>query len=510
MALVEHVGVAPGARRRLRLVHPATLRPLGELEVDGPDQARAAVDRVRKAQFEWADRAAADRGRVLERALRVLLAREEEFVDRIGSETGKPTAEILATEILPACDSLQFFAKRARHILRDRAVPLHLLKTKKLRLRHRPLGVVGLITPSNFPFLLALNPSLQALVAGNGVVLKPSEAAPDSGRLVAELWTEAGLPEGLFALLQGDSETGAALLDAGVDKICFTGSVGVGRRVAEVCGRNLVPCTLELGGKDPMIVLEDADLGRAARAAVYGAFGHAGQVCTSTERVYVVESVADEFVRGVLEETAALRQGADGEFDVGPMIRAEQLQVVEAHVQDALERGARLLAGGRRNPDHPGCFYEPTVLDDVNHEMRIMREETFGPVLPIMRVRDEDEAVVWANDSRYGLNASVWTRQKSRGARVARAVETGGAVVNDCMISYGVAEAPFGGVKQSGMGRVNGEQGLRDMCHTQAIVVDRFGGRREWIWFPHTERKARWLRRALRAIWGTSLGRWLA
>ena len=265
-----------------------------------------------------------------------------------------------------------------------------------------------------------------------------------------------------------------------------------------------------LEGKDPMIVLEDADLERAARAAVYGAFSNAGQVCTSTERVYVVDAVADAFTRQVLEQTAILRQGAEGEFDVGPMIRAEQIEVVEEHVRDALERGARLLAGGRRNPDETGLFWEPTVLDDVSHDMRVMREETFGPVLPIMRVRDEDEALAWANDSRYGLNANVWTRQKRRGIRLAESIESGCAVVNDCMVTYGVTEAPFGGIKHSGMGRVNGEQGLLGMCHTQSIVIDRLGGRSELLWFPHSLRKARWMRRAMRALWGTSLGRWLA
>ena len=510
MALVERVETAAGAPRRLRLSSPATREPLGELTVDGPERVAAAVDRARKAQVEWGALSFAERAGVVQRALRVLLAREAEFVERIVAETGKPESEVLAAELIASCDSMEFYAKRARHILRPRRVPVHLIKTKKLRIVHRPLGVVGIITPWNYPFLLALNPTVQALMAGNAVVLKPSEATPDSGRLLAELWREAGLPPGVFELVQGDGETGAALVESGVDKISFTGSVSVGRRVAEACGRRLVPCTLELGGKDPMIVLEDADLDRAARAAVYGAFGNAGQVCMSVERVYVVDAVADAFTRKVLEHTAALRQGSEGEFDVGPMIRAEALDKVEEHVRDAVERGARLLAGGRRNPAELGPFFEPTVLDEVSHEMRVMREETFGPVLPILRVRDEEEAVAWANDSSYGLNASVWTRQKRRGERVARSIESGNAVVNDCMITYGIAEAPFGGVKHSGLGRVNGEQGLLAMCDTQTLVVDRFGARTEPLWFPHTRRKARWLRRAMRAVWGTSLGRWLA
>jgi succinate-semialdehyde dehydrogenase/glutarate-semialdehyde dehydrogenase len=510
MAVVERVESAPGERRRLRLANPATLEPLGELEIESAEQVHAAVERARKAQVEWAACGFRERGHYLERASRLLAARADEVAARIAAETGKPRAELIATEILTGCDSLQFYAKRARHILADRTVPLHLLKTKKLRISHKPVGVVGIITPWNFPFILALNPTAQALIAGNAVVLKPSEVAPDSGRLVAELWAAAGLPAGVFNLVLGDGDTGAALLEAGVDKISFTGSVATGRRVAEACGRQLVPCTLELGGKDPMIVCEDADLERAARGAVYGAFCNAGQVCTSTERVYVVDRVADEFTRRVLAHTSELRQGAEGDFDVGPMIRAEQLAVVEDHIRDATAKGARVLAGGRRNPGYAGLFFEPTVLDDVTHDMKIMREETFGPVLPIMRVRDADEALAYANDSPYGLNANVWTRNRRRGVELAKAIESGCAVVNDCMITYGVPEAPFGGIKHSGIGRVNGEQGLLAMCHTQSIVIDRAGLRTEPFWFPHSARKAGWMKRALRLIWGTSLGRWLA
>ena len=510
MAVVERVEAAPGERRRLRLANPATLEPLGELEIDGPEHVRAAVDRARKAQVEWAASSFRERAHYFDRAARMLAVRADDFAARIAAETGKPRAELLTTEILPACDSLQFYAKRARHVLADRTVPLHLLKTKKLRITHVPRGVIGIITPWNFPFLLALNPTAQALIAGNAVVLKPSEVTPDSGRLVAELWAAVGLPAGLFNLVQGDGETGAALLEAGVDKVSFTGSVATGRRVAEVCGRALVPCTLELGGKDPMIVCEDADLERAARGAVYGAFCNAGQVCTSTERVYVVDRVAEEFTRRVVAETSELRQGSDGEFDIGPMIRSEQIAVVEDHIRDAVAKGARVLAGGRRNPAYRGMFFEPTVLDDVTHDMKIMREETFGPVLPIMRVRDAEEAIAYANDSPYGLNANVWTKNRRRGIALAKAIDSGCAVVNDCMITYGVTESPFGGVKQSGIGRVNGEQGLLGMCHTKSIVIDRVGARTELLWFPHSTRKANWVRRVLRLVWGTSLGRWLA
>jgi acyl-CoA reductase-like NAD-dependent aldehyde dehydrogenase len=510
MAVVEQVEPSGEGRRRLRLASPATLAPIGEIEVESAADVKAAIERARKAQPGWAELSFEERGSYLERAIRVILEREEELVDVIVSETGKPRLEALATELIPACDALQFYAKRAKNILADRKVPLHLLRTKKLRIAFKPLGVVGIITPWNFPFALSVNPTAQALMAGNAVLLKPSEVTPFSGRLVEEVFAAAGLPEGVFNLVLGDGETGGALVEGGVDKISFTGSVATGRRVGEVCGRNLVPCTLELGGKDPMIVCADADLVRAARGAVFGAFTNSGQVCTSTERVYVVDEVCDEFTRNCVSETARLRQGAEGEFDVGAMIRPEQLDVIDEHVRDAVEKGARVLSGGRRNPDQRGFFYEPTVLAGVDHDMAVMREETFGPVLPIMRVADEAEALRLANDSRYGLNANIWTRNKHKGTELAKAIESGCAVVNDCLVSYGVTESPFGGAKDSGIGRVNGEMGLRSYCHVQSIVIDRLGWKSEPLWYPYSIRKLGRMRRMMRFLWGTSVGRLLS
>ncbi|NNL64736.1 MAG: aldehyde dehydrogenase family protein [Myxococcales bacterium] len=510
MAWVEAVsGTEPG-RRRYRLKNPASLEPVGEFDALGEPEVRAAVERARKAQPGWAALDFDARGKFLERAVTHLIAHQDEFVDVIVRETGKPTVEAFASGIVASCDVLTFYAKRARRILADRTVPVHLVKNKKLRISYRPLGVVGIITPWNFPFLLSLNPTAQALMAGNAVILKPSEVTAFSGQLLADLFEAAGLPEGVFQVVLGDGETGRALCEAGVDKISFTGSVATGRRVGETCGRNLVPCTLELGGKDPMIVCADADLERAANAAVFGAFANSGQACISTERVYVDEDVADEFTRKVVEKTGQLRQGTGGEIDVGCMITPTQLDVVAEHVDDAVARGARVLAGGRRNPGYDGLFYEPTVLVDVDHDMKIMQEETFGPVLPIMRFRDEESAIRLANDTPYGLNASVFTRDKRKGVEMARAICAGAVVVNDCMVTYGVTEAPFGGRKDSGIGQVNGETGLRSYCYAQSILVDRFGGKAEGNWYPHTGRKLGRMRRLVRWMWGTPLGRLLS
>ncbi|MDJ0787661.1 MAG: aldehyde dehydrogenase family protein [Myxococcota bacterium] len=500
-----------GRRSRQRLLAPGTLEPIGEVELATPGDVEAAVERARKAAPDWAALPIRERGRILERAVSVLLERQDEWLETLTSETSKPELEAFAAELLTACDALTFYARRAHRILADQRVPLHLLKSKRLKVRYHPLGVVGIITPWNFPFILSLNPTAQALVAGNAVVLKPSEVTPLSGRLVAELFEAAGLPEGVLQCVVGDGGAGAALVASDVDKICFTGSVETGRLVGEECGRRLRPCTLELGGKDAMIVCADADLDRAAGAAVFGAFANSGQVCLSTERVYVVDEVADVFQRKVVERTSALRQGPGGEADVGAMIHGPQLEIVERQVADAVARGARVLCGGQRNPEWPGLYFEPTVLVDVDHGMDVMREETFGPVLPIMRVRDEDEALMRANDSRYGLSASVFCGDKRRGEQLAGRIESGSAVVNDTgMTPYGIAEAPFGGRKESGVGRVNGEAGLKGYCHTQSIVVDRWGSKDEPLWFPYTKRKERLLRRLARILWGTPLGRFLS
>jgi succinate-semialdehyde dehydrogenase/glutarate-semialdehyde dehydrogenase len=510
MAWLEAVPTNEPERRRFRLKNPATLETVGEFDAQPEAEVRAAVERARKAQPEWAALDFDARGRFLERAVRHLIAHQDEFVDVIVSETGKPPVEAFSAEIVTSCDVLTWYAKRAKRILADRTVPVHLVRNKKLRISYRPLGVVGIITPWNFPFVLSLNPTAQALMAGNAVILKPSEITAFSGRLLQDLFDAAGLPPGVFQVVLGDGETGRALCESGVDKISFTGSVASGRKVGEICGRNLVPCTLELGGKDPMVVCADADLERAANGAVFGAFANSGQVCISTERVYVVDEVADEFTRKVVEKTARLRQGTGGEIDVGSMITPSQLEIVERQVADAVEQGARVLAGGRRNPDYAGLFYEPTVLVDVTHDMAVMQDETFGPVLPIVRVRDEAEAVALANATRYGLNASVWTRDRRKGVELAKSIEAGAVVVNDCMVTYGVTEAPFGGRKDSGIGQVNGEIGLRSYCHAQSILVDRFGGKTEGAWYPHTARKLSRMKRMVRWIWGTPLGRWLS
>lgn len=512
MAIVTERESRPGRRRRLRLASPATLEEIGEIEVQTSADVERALVRARAAQPGWGALSIDERARILRRAVEVVLARQDEIVDLVVRESGKPRNEARMMEVFAACDSLTYWARHSRRQLSPQKIRPHgLLRfAKTLRIEYRPLGVVGVISPWNAPLILSLNPSAQALVAGNSVLLKPSEVTPFSGELLGEIFKDAGLPEGIFQVLTGDGETGAALCASGVDKISFTGSIATGRKVAEACARQLIPCTLELGGNDPMIVCRDADLDRAAAGAVAGAFLNAGQYCCGTERVYVVEDVAGAFTDRVLRRVSALRQGCDGEFDVGAIFQERQLEVIERHVSDALSHGAKVLAGGRRNPELKGLYYEPTVLADVNRDMLIMREETFGPILPIQRVRDEDEAIQCANDSRYGLAASLWTRDAHRGRELARRLESGSVCINDMTLTYGLLEAPFGGQKQSGIGQVNGQLGLRGYCHAEPIIADRAGGRRVLSHYPYSLGSDLRMKRLLRIWFGTPLARWFS
>lgn len=509
MAIVQPIEMTKSGRRRLGVANPATQQAYGEITVDTDVQVRAAIERARAAQAGWAALGFDGRARYLRRALAVLLKNQEDYIKVIRRETGRSKVETLMMEILPSCDSLSYNAKHAKKALADERPGMHLLKTKKLLITYKPLGVVGIITPWNGPFVLSLNPTVQALMAGNAVVLKPSEVTPFSGRLVGELFKAAGLPRDVLTVIDGDGETGAALVNGGVDKIAFTGSVATGRKIGEACGRNLIPCTLELGGKDPCIVCADADLDRAAKGVVFGAFMNTGQFCCSTERVYVVESVADEFIRKVLAEVKALRQGRDGEYDLGPMIFEKQIEIVERQVEDAKKKGATVLTGGKRNAALGGLFYEATLLTDVTHDMAVMTEETFGPVLPIVRVKDEREALRLANDSLYGLSSTLWTRDDDKAIRIGKQIESGSVCVNDSSVTYGAFEAPFGGRKTSGLGQIHGKDGLKGYTFAQPILLDRFNQKEEHVWYPFTAEKGVFLQKLMRWVWGTPIARLL-
>ncbi len=509
MAIVEILPPSPEGRRRLGLSSPATREPVGEITVATPEDVRLAIERARKAQPAWAAKSIEERVAIISKAIDVLIAHQEDVVRTVRAETGKPRPEALAIEILPSCDFINYWCGRAPKDLADEWRGLHgyLRPMKKLLMMYRPLGVVGVITPWNGPFALSMNPTVQALLAGNTVIVKPSEVTPHSGGWAVKILHEAGVPEDVVQCLHGDGETGGALVNGAIDKISFTGSVRTGKKIAAACADRLLPCTLELGGKDAMIVCSDADVERAAGGAVFLSMFNTGQVCLGVERVYVVDSVADEFIAKVTEKAKAVRYGYGDDVDMGPLFWDRQLPIVERHVNDARERGARVLVGGESDTTN-GCFYKPTVVVDVTHEMSLMREETFGPVVAIMRVRDEAEAIRLANDCEYGLSASVWTKDTKKLLRIARQLEAGSVVHNDAAVIYGVPEAPFGGLKNSGLGSVNGgEHALRGYTHPQPVLIDRWQQKKEEIWYPYGDRTNKSLEGTIKYAFGTALRR---
>jgi succinate-semialdehyde dehydrogenase/glutarate-semialdehyde dehydrogenase len=488
---------ALGQARKVQSLNPASGQLLAEFAAADAAEVHAAVADARRAAPAWRRLGPGGRARHLVRLKEALFKRRHDVAALITREAGKPRLESLLAEVLVALDGLDYLARHGPAFLQAESVPHQNLavRFKRGRLEYEPYGVIGIISPSNYPFSIPMNQVGAALIAGNTVVLKPSEFTPQSGLAIHTIAEEAGLPAGVLSVMVGDGVTGAALVNSSIDKLVFTGSVATGKRIQAEAAERLLPTVLELGGKDPVIVCADADLESASSGVVWGAFTNAGQACLSAERVYVVREVADRFTQLCVEKTRRLRVGAgeDPDTEVGPLIRERQLNIVEEHVSEAAAAGAAVLTGGRRvNPAGlNGFYYEPTVLSGVHHGMRIMREETFGPVLPIMTVSDEAEAVRLANDSHFGLSASIWTRDLGRGERLARGLESGSVMVNDCLSSFGIAEAPHGGFKLSGLGRTHSWVGLMEMARVKYIDVDLLPKVPKLWWYGYDTRAGR-------------------
>jgi acyl-CoA reductase-like NAD-dependent aldehyde dehydrogenase len=460
------------------------------------DDVSAAVDRARAAFATWGRLPFAERAAHLRRVRRHLLDNIDEVVDTIASATHKLPTEAMVAEVLTTCELIGWYDKHGAAALRPRRVATGMLVHKRAEKRYEPLGVVGVISPWNYPFVLTMSPVVTALFAGNTVVLKPSEITPTVGLLAARLFAESGAHPDIVQVVTGGGEIGEALVRSGVQKVVFTGSVATGKRVMRAAADTLTPVVLELGGKDAFVVDGDADVERAARAAVWGAFSNAGQTCMAVERAYVVDALYDRFVDRVVDLTRAIRPGRD----IGTMTHEGQVQIVEGQVQDAVDRGARVAAGGTR--DKGSLAFPPTVLLDVDHSMQIMRDETFGPVLPVMRVADRDEALRLANDSPFGLNASVWAKDKATVEDLVSRIQSGNVCVNDCIVSYAIPGLPYGGVKESGIGRTHGEEGLWEMSSIKAVAYDRIGLKREPQWFPLPASLGKAVGRLLRLRYG--------
>lgn len=486
---------------------PATGAKIAELRVASAADVSAAVAVARVAQASWQELSFIRRATIMLRLRDLLIDEQERLADVVTSETGKPRGEVYGNELFYVCDAIGFWARHAENFLSTERVTPHLMmfRSKKVYSAYRPLGVVGLISPWNFPLVLTAGDAVPALMAGNAVVIKPSELTPLTALLVAELAGKAGLPENLLQVVVGAAETGQALVDT-VDMISFTGSVEVGKLVMRRAANRLIPVSLELGGKDPLIVLRDADLERAANACVWGALMNGGQVCTSIERVYVEEPVYQSFVDKVVAKVRAVRQGpSDAEVEVGSMTSAEQFKKVSTQVAEAVAAGAKVLTGGQANSKLGGLYYEPTVLVDVNHNMGVVRDETFGPVIPIMKVRDADEAVRLANDSAYGLDVCIFSGDKNRAQNLAKRLNTGTVCINDALVNYIIPDAPMGGVKDSGFSRRHGAEGIRKYCRQQTLVIDRFGLKAEFPWFPASHKKTEQMRRMIGMFWRSGL-----
>lgn len=487
------------AARELQVVNPATLEVVGSVPVADPGEVQAAVARAGEAQERWGEASLAERRALLERLSATVLDRADAIADTVVAETAKPRLEAFTTELFPALDSLAWLARNVPRLLAPERVryPQPHLRHKRARLHYEPLGVVGVIAPWNFPFAIPFTQAAFAVAAGNAVVVKPSELTPLSGALVEAVFAAAGAPAGLVRVVQGDGDTGRALVESpGLAKLLFTGSAETGRLVAAAAGERLVPVTLELGGKDPMLVLDDADLERAVAGALWASFLNCGQVCSGAERIYVEGALYEPFVEELARRTRELKLGDE----LGPLISEEQRERVIGLVEDARVRGARVVTGGSA-PERRGWFYEPTVLAGVDGGARVQREETFGPVVTVDKVGNEADGIAAANAGLFGLGASVWTKDGARAERVARKLRAGTVWHNDHAYSYATAQASWGGRGESGFGRTHSKHGLYAL--TAVKFVDRDRGRLgvPW-WYPYDADGAATFKGVLSVLYG--------
>ncbi len=492
------------AKPALESFNPATGELIGTVETITPAKVQGIVDDVAEVQPFWAALSLEDRARYMRRAVDVLLNDLDEIAELLTSEQGKPRVESYTMELLPTVDSLKWIADNGPGILSDEKLSMPLiLKSKSAKFSFEPIGVVGVIAPWNYPWSIPFGEVAIALMAGNGVVLKPASLTPLIGERIRQTFEKAGLPEGLIRTVHGGGRIGDALVKSTAGKIFFTGSVEVGKKVGVECAKRMKGSVLELGGKDPQIVCADADLANAVSGAVWGGFANAGQTCSGIERVYVVNDVADAFLEGVVRETERLTVGDPREWttEIGPMVSDDQAKIVTELVDDAVKNGATKLTGGPTKVEGmKGSFIAPVVLTGVTHEMRIMNEEIFGPVLPVMAVESEEQALTLANDSQFGLGASVWTKDRAKGERMSHEIESGMVWVNDHSFSHGACQCAWGGVKDSGLGRSHSKFGFYECVNVKQLAWEP-GWTRDIWWQPYDRKLADAIRSSAQVLY---------
>jgi succinate-semialdehyde dehydrogenase/glutarate-semialdehyde dehydrogenase len=500
-----------GRTEKVVSVNPATLESVGEVECTRPDRVAGIVRKARGAQAEWRDAGLAHRVGVLKKAQQLLLDRNDEFGRLITLEMGRPYTESIVLEVEAALDCIGYFAGHGRRHLTQKRLPLHnvLFLRRESRVVPEPLGVMAVITPWNWPLLIPMGCIVPALLAGNAVVFKPSEVTPLVGALIKDLFRDAGVPESVFSIVQGRGNVGEALVGAGVDKVFFTGSTEVGSRIMEQAGRTLTPVVLELGGSDPALVCEDADLEAAASGVVWGAMNNCGQNCNGVERVTVHASVADRFIALLADRIRKLRigNGMDPDTDMGPLASEAQRIKMETVLRHLRARGGQVLLGGKPVRRLPGHFFEPTLVAWNRKPSEPFQEEIFGPVLTVTTVADDGEAVRFANRSPFGLAASVWTENPARGRAIASRIEAGTVMINDVLVSFGITEAGWTGVKQSGIGWVHGDKGLDEMVNLKYMNRDPLSRGQKFWWFPYSGEMTENLRAALTFLFGKGIAR---
>jgi succinate-semialdehyde dehydrogenase/glutarate-semialdehyde dehydrogenase len=502
MAAVTQAGAGT-----LESFNPATGQRVGAVATITPGQVQGVVDAVAEVQPFWAQLPLDDRARYMRRTAQVIIDSLDELSLLLAREQGKPRSEAYTMELLPTVDGLHWIADNAPKLLDDERIPYPQIfwKAKRSWIAYEPLGVVGVIAPWNYPWSIPFGEVAIALMCGNGVVLKPASLTPLTGERIAQVFERAGVPEGLVRVVHGGGSVGNAVVESSAAKVFFTGSVEVGRKVGTAAAERLKGSVLELGGKDPMIVLEDANLRHAVAGCAWGGFANAGQTCSGIERVYVMRGVADRFVAGVVDAARALRVGdpASASTEVGPMVSRDQYDLVVELVDDAVARGAELHCGGPTTVDGMAgeTFYAPAVLTGVTPDMRIMQEEIFGPVVPIVAVDSEDEAIRLANDSPFGLGASVWTDDRAKGRRIARRIQAGMVWINDHMYSHGAMQTPWGGVKDSGLGRAHGRAGFHECVNVKHVAWDPAFAKQFW-WHPYGDSLVDAMRSSAQLLYG--------